>query len=528
MNIKNLNDLVDDAALEAGDKTAYATAEESITYGEFRRRVLATAAGFAAAGVKKGDCVAIVHRNSIVFVQAYLGLNRIGAIAVPINFMVQKADELAYMLNDCRAVGIVTQREFLKGLRGAAAKTPSLTRLWVSDAAQDECKDKEQPFSAVSSAGFDPDRTAIGVELDEQDTASILYTSGTTGNPKGVMLTHHNFITNCEATLKKVGLKSSDVGLCILPMFHSFAWTGKVLICLRLKAKLVIAPAIAPAKPWLKLMARHGVTLFAAVPQIYSVLTKQCCGLQGFFLRWLFFRKVRMAISGAAPLSPAVQKDFEKTFGIPILEGYGLTETSPVMTINALDQRRVGSVGTTIDGVQVKIVDDAERELALGGEGEICVRGDCVMKGYYNLPEATREAFTKDGWLKTGDIGALDSDGFLFIRDRKKDMIIIKGLKVFSAQVEAVLLEHPAVEEAAIIGIPDEHGDETIKAFVVLKKGADADKAALMKFCRAKFDGYKRPRDLEIVDALPKNALQKVLKRALRQQELQKKAAGAA
>src|ERR1019366_3378800 len=173
MNIKNLNDLVDDAALEAGDKTAYATAEESITYGEFRRRVLATAAGFAAAGVKKGDCVAIVHRNSIVFVQAYLGLNRIGAIAVPINFMVQKADELAYMLNDCRAVGIVTQREFLKGLRGAAAKTPSLTRLWVSEAAQDECKDKEQPFSAVSSAGFDPDRTAIGVELDEQDTASI-------------------------------------------------------------------------------------------------------------------------------------------------------------------------------------------------------------------------------------------------------------------------------------------------------------------------------------------------------------------
>jgi long-chain acyl-CoA synthetase len=178
--------------------------------------------------------------------------------------------------------------------------------------------------------------------------------------------------------------------------------------------------------------------------------------------------------------------------------------------------------------VKLKIVDDNEAELPIGGEGEICVRGDCVMKGYYNLPEATRDAFTRDGWLKTGDVGALDPDGFLFIRDRKKDMIIIKGLKVFSAQVEAVLLENPAIEEAAIIGIPDEHGDETIKAFVVLKKDSKADKASLMQFCRAKFDGYKRPRDLEIVDALPKNALQKVLKRALRQKELEKKAAGAA
>lgn len=524
-NIKNLNELLDDAALEAGDRTAYVTADESLTFAEFRRRVLSTAAGFAAAGVKKGDCVAIVHRNDPIFVQAYLALNRLGAIAVPINFMVQKADELAYMLNDCKACGIVTQREFLKGLRGAAAKTPSLTRLWVSDDPVGELKANEQPFSALSGAGLS---ALPRVEVDENDTASILYTSGTTGNPKGVMLTHRNFVTNCEAAISRMKLTNKDVGLCILPMFHSFAWTGNVLLALRLKIKLVISPAIAPAKPWLKLMGRHGVTLFSAVPQVYSVLAKQCCGFQGFILRWLFFRKVRMAISGAAPMSPGVQKAFEKTYRIPILEGYGLTETSPVATINALDLRRLGSVGCAIDGVRLKIVDDNERELNTGDEGEICIKGDCVMKGYYNLPDATRDSLTKDGWLKTGDIGALDKEGFLFIRDRKKDMIIIKGLKVFSAQVEAVLLEHPAVEEAAVVGLPDEHGDETIKAFIVLKKDASADKAALMQFCRAKFDGYKRPRDIEIVESLPKNALQKVLKRALRQRELEKKAAGAA
>jgi long-chain acyl-CoA synthetase len=304
-------------------------------------------------------------------------------------------------------------------------------------------------------------------------------------------------------------------------MFHSFAWTGNVLVTILMRAKLVVCPAIVPARPWLNLMCKHGVSLFAAVPQVYSVLAKEACGLKKWVLRWWYFRKVRICISGAAPLSKPVAQAFESAFGVPILEGYGLTETSPVATINSLGEHRAGSVGRPIAGVQVKIVDENEGPLPVASEGEICIRGENVMKGYFGLPDATRAAFTRDGaWLKTGDIGALDDDGYLFIRDRKKDMIIIKGLKVFSAQVEAVLNEHPDVAEAAIIGIPDEHGDETIKAFFVLKPGAKADKTELMKFCRQKLDPYKRPRDLEIVSSLPKNALQKVLKRELRAQEL--------
>jgi long-chain acyl-CoA synthetase len=521
--MKTLNTILDQTAQDLPNKPFLVTAEDSMTFSELRAQVLKVSAGFAGRGVKKGDCVAIVHRNSAHFVVAYFALNRLGAIAVPINFMTQKADELAYMLNDCKALGVVTQKEFLKGLRGAAAKTPSLKSLWVSDMEDSaEPSALEQPFSTLSG-----DPSAVPpVDVVESDVASILYTSGTTGNPKGVMLTHRNFVTNCEGAMEIMSLTRRDVGLCILPMFHSFAWTGNVLVSLRVGAKLVISPSIAPAKPWLTLMGKHGVSLFAAVPQVYSVLAKEATGLKGLVLKYWFFRRVRLAISGAAPLAVPVQEAFEKAFGVAILEGYGLTETSPVATINAPRARRKGSVGLPIRGVAVKIVDDNETELSQGGEGEICVKGDNVMKGYFGLPDATAASFTKDGWLKTGDIGALDAEGFLFIRDRKKDMIIIKGLKVFSAQVEAALLEHPDVAEVAVIGIPDEHGDETIKAFFVLKPGASADRAALMQLCRSKLDAYKRPRDVEIVTALPKNALQKVLKRELRAQELAKRSSG--
>jgi long-chain acyl-CoA synthetase len=515
--MKTLNDLLERAGTEDAHRPAICTAEETLTYGDLRKAILETAAGLSEAGVKKGDCVAIVHRNSAHFVVAYFALNRLGAVAVPINFMVQKAEELAYMLNDCKAVGLVTQKEFLKGLRGAAKLAQTVKTLWVTDA--DAPEGLEKPFSSLRKEASGFQAPAVG----EEDVASILYTSGTTGSPKGVMLTHHNLLSNCLAAVEAMGLKRSDVALCILPMFHSFAWTGNVLISIRMGTKLVIAPAIAPPKPWLTLMAKHGVSLFSAVPQVYAALGKKACGLEGLVLKWWFFRRVRLAISGAAPLSPQTQKEFESGFGVPILEGYGLTETSPVATINTPKKRRSGSVGTAIRDVTIKIVDDQEKELPIGQEGEVCIKGPNIMKGYYNLPEATREAFTADGCFKSGDIGALDQDGFLYIRDRKKDMIIIKGLKVFSAQVEATLLEHPDVAEAAIIGIPDEVGDETIKAFLVLRSGATADKAALMAYCKQKFDAYKRPRDIEIVDALPKNALQKVLKRVLRQQELQKR-----
>ncbi len=512
--MRYLHELVDHAAAKDGARAALVLERETVTYAELRAALLETAAGFSSRGVRAGDRVALVHRNSPHFIVAYLALSRLGAVAVPINFMITKPDELAYMLNDCRVVGAVSQREFLKSLRAAALKTPSLKTIWVSDFSSEECGPNEESFAHLRTQGEPP-----AISRHEDDTVAILYTSGTTGSPKGVMLTHRNLLSNCESAIARLGLSEKDVPLCLLPMFHAFAWVGNVLIALRLGTKLVIAPAVIPAAPWLKQMARHGVTFFSAVPQIYGVLAKEAAGLKRILLRHWYFRKVRGAVSGAAPLNPAIQKAFEENLKVPLLEGYGLTEVSLLATINTFEQRKSGSVGLPIGGVRVKIVDEREREVSIGEEGEICVMSSGVMKGYHDCPQATREAFTADGWFKSGDIGTLDDEGFLYLRDRKKDMIIIKGLKVFPAQLEAALLEHPAVQEAAIIGVPDEVGDEKIKAFVVLRSGATADKAALKTFCRERFDSYKRPRDIEIVDSLPKNALQKVLKRALRERK---------
>ena len=519
-----LNGLLDRAAQEGGERKFLVQGDRALGFNEVRAAVLSVAEGLKRFGVAKGDRVAIVHRNAPEFMIAYFALSRLGAIAVPINFMVQKPDELAYMLNDSACVGAVTQAEFLPGLSTAAAKCPGLKALWLTDF---DGKAGTCPIARdFSSLKVPPSEEFPADPCVEADVAAILYTSGTTGFPKGVMLTHRNFVTNCESALKRITLTRKDVIMCILPMFHSFAWTGLVLTSTRLTLKLVISPTIAPAKPWLKAMGAEGVTLFAAVPQVYAALGREARDWKTrLFLKLWAFRKVRVAVSGAAPLAPLVAEAFLQTVGCGIIEGWGLTETSPVATLTPPDKIKFGFVGTPIDGVRIKIVDDAEKDLAGGQEGEVCVQGDNVMKGYWNLPDATKASFTADGWLKTGDIGLIDADGYLAIRDRKKDMIIVKGLKVFSAQIEAVIAENPDVEESAIIGIPDEAGDEIIKAFVVPKKGVHIEKSALLQFFREKFDAYKRPRDVEIVESLPKNALQKVLKRELRERELAKRSA---
>ncbi len=520
--MSTLNSMLDRSAQEGGERTFLVHEGRKFSFASTYAEVRSVAEGMRLRGIKKGDRVAIVHRNAPEFVIAYFALSRLGAIAVPINFMVQKADELAYMLKDSGAAGVVTQTEFLPGLTGAVAKCPALKALWVTDY-------EPKPGRPSVVRGFEELRAAVpagpaGDPALEGDVAAILYTSGTTGFPKGVMLTHRNLVTNCESSIKRITLTRRDVTLCILPMFHSFAWTAIVLTSTRLTLKCVIFSSIAPPRPWLKAMGEHGVTLFAAVPQVYAALAREARDWKTrLFLRLWAFRKVRGAVSGAAPLPPSVAAAFAAAVGVDIIEGWGLTETSPVATIAPPDALKLGFVGTPIDGVKIKIVDDEEKELPLGAEGEICVAGDNVMKGYWNLPDATKAAFTKDGWLKTGDVGLIDPDGYLAIRDRKKDMIIVKGLKVFSAQVEAILAENPDIEESAIVGVPDEDGDETIKAFVVLKKGCCLEKSALLQYFREKLDAYKRPRDVEIVESLPKNALQKVLKRELRDRELAKR-----
>jgi long-chain acyl-CoA synthetase len=310
--------------------------------------------------------------------------------------------------------------------------------------------------------------------------------------------------------------------MCILPTFHTFAWTTCVILPLALGIKIVMVANITPAAAWLHLMGREKVSIIIAVPQLYGVLAKEAKGLKRLYLLYWAFRKARLCISGAAPLNKETMDNFEKNLELPLLEGYGLTETSPVVSVNTEYNRKKGSVGANLPYVKIKIADDDGNELARNVEGEICIKGDIVTKGYFNNPQATADAFDKDGWFKTGDIGILDDDGFIFIRDRKKDMIIIKGLKVFSAQVEHIIDEYPAVEECAVVGVPDGRGNEFIKLYAVKKKGTEFNEADFRKFLKVNLDNYKCPRDIEFLEELPKNSLRKVLKKDLRKDAIEK------
>lgn len=499
--------------------TAFIDNDAPISYRELHDSVDRAAAMFRRSGVGKRDTVAIALRNSIEFIITWFALAKLGAVAVPINYMVSKEDELTYILDNAKCKGVVTAKEFLPGYKNVKKRLGCLKFLMsVDSAGHDDVMDFRH---CLGHAHYRPeDRTA---EADGHDVAAILYTSGTTGHPKGVLLTHNNFIENAKASIQAMGPVKKDVFMALLPMFHTFSWTGNVVIPVILGAKTLIVRSITPPKPWLQAMGREGVTIMIAVPQIYGVLAKEARGIRKFFLKLWSLRKVRLCLSGAAPLGHAIESRFKKVFGLHILEGYGLTETSPIVTVTHPRAGKRGSVGRAIPGVKLRIIDERGKHLEHGDEGEICVWGPNITTGYHENPQATKELFTEDGWLKTGDIGVLDPDGFLFIRDRKKDMVIVKGLKVFPAQIEQIIASHPKVQEAAVIGIPDGSGSETMKCFCVPRKDIPLDKAELIHFIRDRMDAYKRPREVEILDALPKNTMQKVLKRELLKRELEKR-----
>jgi len=499
-----LSNLLEEAAQKYSERTALIYKDREWTYQKLHQIVLSCAAGLEVKGVKPGDRVAIFSKNCPEFIFSVFALAHLGATAVPINFLLNP-EEVKFILNDISARHLITHISQSDTVQAVRKIYTELKDIWVIG----------ENFDSLYSA---PIQTPPACKTE--DVMLILYTSGTTGRSKGAMLTHGNLISNAQASAAALDIRISDRFLLLLPMFHVFAWTANVLVPVCRGAVIVMAESIRPPKPWLTLMFKQRVTCFSAMPQIYSLLADQAKGLKKWILRWGFFLRVRICISGSAPLAMETLNRFEKNIGVPILEGYGLTETSPVTHCNTSRASRPGSVGQAIPGVKEKIIDEAGKELPMGEEGEICIQGPNVMKGYYNLPKETAEAFTPDGWFRTGDIGVVDKEGFLYIRDRIKDMIIVKGLKVFSAQVENIFKAHPAVLEAAVIGIPDETGDEIVKAFVVLKEGSAADKQDLLDFCKDKLPPYKRPRDIEIRKELPKNALQKVLKRQLRQESM--------
>ncbi len=513
------------SAYRRPEAVAIIAAGKSWTYHELLMNVDRASDMFWEHGIRKNDKVAVALRNSVEAVIANYALYKIGAVSVPINFMISKPEELKFIMNDCGVKIVVTQAEFLRHYAAVKKDLPELKYILSTDEISSSVKELNDPdiklfWPTVQASKFNSETLSCRAEID--DIAMLLYTSGTTGQPKGVMLTHKNIMSDLMFVVLCFKLTEEDVFLCILPMFHTLAWTANIVLPLTLGVKTIIMANITPASAWLHLMGREKVTIMVAVPQLYSVLAKEAKGLKRLYLQYWAFRKVRFCISGAAPLNKETQAHFEQQLGLPILEGYGLTETSPIVSVNTENNLKTGAVGINLPYVKIKIADDNGNELPRNVEGEICVKGDIVFKGYYNNPAATAEAFDKDGWFKTGDIGILDDEGFIFIRDRKKDMIIIKGLKVFSAQVEHVINEYPGIEECAVVGVPDGHGGEFIKLYAVKKTGVDFNEAAFRKFLKNNLDNYKRPRDIEFMEELPKNSLRKILKKDLRKDAVEK------
>lgn len=525
---KDLYTALADSAFRFPDKIALVEAGtgKKVSYHELLMQVDRAADMFFEHGIRKGDRVAVAHRNSINTVVANFGLYKLGAVCIPMNFMVTKPEEIEYILNNAGAKAVVTQAEFIRHYVKCLPQLPTVKYIFTTDeipSSAAECPIVQKFWEEIEKSTFHDETASPQAGLE--DLAFILYTSGTTGLPKGAMLTHGNLASNVISCAQIFKINDNDCFLCLLPMFHSFAWTACVVIPLYLNLKVVIVANVMPASKWLGAMGTEKVTLILAVPQIYAVLSKEAKGLKRLYLRFWPFKNVRFGVSGAAPLTQEIKDRFEEKIGVPILEGYGLTETSPVVSVNTEELQKIKSVGPAIPAVSTLVLDDDGKEVPRNAEGELCVKGPNVFRGYWGNEKATHDAFTEDGWFKTGDIVTVDDDGFIFIKDRKKDMIIIKGLKVFSAQVEAVICEHPAVEECAVIGVPDGRGGEFVKVYVVKKEGAELSDGEFRKFLKTHLDNYKRPRDFEFVESLPKNALRKVLKRELRKDAVAKLAA---
>ncbi len=452
------------------------------------------AAMLADKGIGEGDRVAIMLPNVPYFPAVYYGILRLGAVVVPMNVLL-KAREVAYYLADSGAELIFAWHGFLEAAENGAQAAGDVEVVSVVPGEFEGLIFAHDPRGAVA-------------EVDADDTAVILYTSGTTGKPKGAELTHANLRKNVTAAIGLFGLGVGDMIFAGLPLFHSFGQTCTMNAAVCSGATITLLPRFDPAKA-LEILERDGCTVFEGVPTMYGALLHHPGRDQADV------STLRVCASGGASMPVEVMRGFEEAFDCKILEGYGLSETSPVASFNHPDrERKPGSIGTPLAGVEFRLVDDDGADVGPGEIGEILIKGHNVMKGYWERPEATAESI-KDGWFATGDMAKVDDDGYYFIVDRKKELIIRGGYNVYPREVEEVLYEHPAVREAAVVGIPHDEWGEEVGAAVGLKDGASVSEDELIAFVKEQVAGYKYPRRIWFVDELPKGPTGKILKREI-------------
>jgi long-chain acyl-CoA synthetase len=507
MSQLNLSSVLEHAARLTPGRVAVSFGDQQITFADLDASATRVAAGLHAMGIRAGDHVALSCPNIPWFPIAYFGILKAGAAVVPLNVLL-KAREIAYHLKDSDAQALLAFEgtpELPIGAMCREAAAQAGTRhviVFPGDAA------------AVmrDPAGFHPPRR------EPHDTAVILYTSGTTGQPKGAELTHGNMVSNaitCHDMFKPAfpAGTEQDVTLITLPLFHSTAMTAQMNAGLYGGFRLVLQPRF-DAAAVLEAFRREQIGLWIGVPTMYWALLDHArapgADVSGAAA------SLRLCASGGAPMPVELMRAFEQTFDVRILEGYGLSETAPVVAFNQLQRpSKPGTVGLPVFGVDVRCVDEHDAPVAPGERGEVLVRGPNVMKGYFGRPEATAEAM-RGGWFRTGDIGQFDADGYLAIVDRKKDMILRAGFNVYPREIEEVLMRHPAVAMAAVIGVPDPRLGEEVKAVVVRRPGAEVSDAELIAWSREQMAAFKYPRFVEFRGTLPTSATGKVLKRELR------------
>ncbi|HZQ85070.1 MAG TPA: AMP-binding protein [Acidimicrobiales bacterium] len=458
------------AIVEGGSRT---------TYGELRTLVAAMRGGLVREGVQPGDRVALVLPNGLDFAAVYLAVLGVGAVAVPLN-PTSPGPELAAEIG---AVG---------------------TRVSVADGAA-----VEQALTPASLAGGD---AVDVVDRADDDLAVLIFTAGTGGSPKAAMLSHGNLRANLDQIQRHPGREvgADDVTLGVLPLFHIFGLNVVLGLSLYTGASVVMVDRFDPAGS-LQAIADNGVTVVAGAPPMYAAWARLAAANAGALVG------VRLALTGAAPLSEETRIAFETRFGVTLRQGYGLTEASPVVTSSVFDGApKPHSIGVPLPGVDVRLVDDEGQDALVGDSGEIWVHGANVFKGYWENDEATARALTPDGWLRTGDVAVADDDGFLAIVDRAKDLIIVSGFNVFPAEVEDTILEHPDIAEAAVVGVAHPHTGEAVKAFVVPETGSSVTESDVQAFCAGRLARYKCPTTVTFVDALPHGLAGKLLRRALR------------
>jgi long-chain acyl-CoA synthetase len=500
-------DLIPMAAQRRPDKPALIHGEAVITYGELEDRVARCAGALGALDVEPGDRVALLVGNVPDFVVALHGALHHGAVAAPLNVMLTP-EELGFILADAQASAVVADPALAPAVLAVRDRLPSLRHILVTGPGPGPVHPGALSFQeSVAAAG----PTSIA-DAGPDDLAVLAYTAGTTAEPKGAMLSHGNLLANLDQISEVPALRQaeSDVVLLVVPLFHIYGLNAGLGVTLKEGASAVLMERFDPVAS-LEAVERHGVTVLPGAPPMFPAWLDAATG------RDVDLSTVRLAVSGAAPLPGAVLKAFRDRLGITIWEGYGLTETSPVVTTNAVgDEAKPDSIGLPLPGVEVRLVDEAGDDVEDGDPGEIVIRGPNVFTGYWNRPRETEAAF-QAGWLRTGDVAFRDEDGYLSIVDRSKDLVIVSGFNVYPKEVEEAVAGHPAVAECAVVGVPDERTGEAIRALVVLKGGASATEEDILEHCRDRLARFKLPREIEIVASLPHHVTGKVLRRRLRE-----------